>query len=131
MKLYKKLFENALGQPAVDSAADAQTFEQGFENPQDFQNVEQETQGITLTPEEIDAIVKKGRFYKERIDSFATLLDKVQQDVMAGLFKSVQTKDMEKFMSIKKDLLNLGLALTTGVGDSIIKKNAEKKSPAK
>ena len=131
MKLYKKLFENALEQPAVDAAADAQTFEQGFENPQDFQNIEQETQDIALTPEEIDAIVKKGRFYKERIDSFATLLDKVQQDVMAGLFKSVQTKDMEKFMSIKKDLLNLGLALTTGVGDSIIKKNAEKKSPAK
>ena len=131
MKLYKKLFENALEQPAVDAAADAQTFEQGFENPQDFQNIEQETQDIALTPEEIDAIVKKGRFYKERIDSFATLLDKVQQDVMAGLFKSVQTKDMEKFMSIKKDLLNLGLALTTGVGDSIIKKNAEKKPSAK
>lgn len=131
MKLYKKLFENALEQPTVDPTADAQTFEQGFENPQDFQNIEQETQDIALTPEEIDAIVKKGRFYKDRIDSFATLLDKVQQDVMAGLFKSVQTKDMEKFMSIKKDLLNLGLALTTGVGDSIIKKNAEKKSPAK
>lgn len=128
MKLYKKIFENVLESPVIDGEQDAKTFQQGFENEEDFQNLESETQEITLSPEEINGIIKKGRIYKEKIDAFSSLLDKIQQDVIAGRFKSVQTKDMEKFMSIKQDLLKLGLALTTGIGDTIIKKNSEKDS---
>ncbi len=128
MKLYKKIFENVLESPVIDGEQDAKTFQQGFENEEDFQNLESETQEITLSPEEINGIIKKGRIYKEKIDAFSSLLDKIQQDVIAGRFKSVQTKDMEKFMSIKQDLLKLGLALTTGIGDTIMKKNSEKDS---
>lgn len=135
MTLYKKLFENMLEKPAdpvVDAAQDAQTFENGFENEQDFANLEQETEKITLSPEEIDAIVKRGQTYKLKIDSFINVLNKIQADVVAGLFKSVESKDMAKFAPVVKDLMNLGVALTSGVGDTIIKNKTDdkKKQPA-
>ena len=126
MTLYKKLFENALGQPAVTPEGDMQAFEQGFEDEQAFQNVEQETQDITLSPEEIEALVKRGQMYKSKIDSFVGILNKIQADVTAGVFKSVSEKQMAKFAPIVNDLNQLGTALTTGVGDTIIKKAADK-----
>lgn len=124
MALYKKIFENVMAQE-ISPAEDLKAFEQGFENEQDFQNIEQETENITLTPEEIDAVIKRGQQYSQKINSFTNLLDAIQKDVMSGVFKSVQEKDMEKFAPIKNDLLKLAVALTTGVADSIIKNQSK------
>jgi len=127
MTLYKRIFENALQPQDISPESDAQTFKQGFENEQDFQNLEQEIQQVTLTPEEIDAVVKRGQQYSQKITAFASLLDQIQKDVLKGVFKSVQAKDMEKFAPLKNDLIRLGIALTNGVADTIIKTQSDEK----
>jgi hypothetical protein len=127
MSLYKTLFENVLDMPVTSQENDAEVFQKGFENEQDFENVQSETQSVEMTPEEIDAIVKRGQVYKEKIDKFVILLKNIQSDVLKGMYKTVQTKGLDKFAPLIGDLQDLGTALTAGVGDNIIKSRSEKK----
>ena len=125
MNLYKRIFENALTKdmPPMDASDDAAVFENGFENEEDFNNIENETEKITLSPEEISEVVQRGMVYKAKIDSFIKVLSDIQADVSANKFKSVESKAMKKFEPYIKDLTILGLSLTAGVKDGVIAAN--------
>lgn len=125
MKLYQRIFENVLQEPEISPEEDAATFEGGFEDETDFNNVEQETEEITLSPEEIDAIMERSVEYNNKIEGFISTLEAIQQDVLRGLYKNVKSKGLDKFSPIIKDLRDLGTALTAGINDSMIKKQTD------
>ncbi len=123
MTLYKRIFENTLEQPQIDADTDAQAFEGGFENEGDFDQIEQETQGITMSDEEIEQVVEKSKIYNAKINNFISLLNEIQEDVLQGRYKNIKAKGMDKFSNIIKDLQDLGTELTAGVKDALIKQS--------
>lgn len=123
MTLYKRIFENTLEQPQIDADSDAQTFQGGFENEGDFDQIEQETQGISMSEEEIQEIVEKSKIYNAKINNFISLLNQIQEDVLQGRYRNIKAKGLDKFSNIIKDLQELGTDLTAGVNDALIKQS--------
>lgn len=125
MSLYKYLFENSLELPSTDPNSDLETFQNGFENEKDYNAIENETKNVEMTPEEIQTIIKRGKIYKEKIDAFVLLLRKVQEEAVKGMYKGLNTKGLDKFAPLISDLTELGVALTAGIGDGLIKKQSD------
>lgn len=123
MTLYRKIFENVLDEPQIDPQQDSQSFAQGFDNDNDFNQIEQETQDISLSEEEIESITRKSKIYNEKISSFIFLLNNIQEDVLKGQYRNIKAKGLDKFANIIKDLQELGTDLTAGVNDALIKKS--------
>lgn len=126
MTLYRRIFENTLEQPQINSTSDAQTFQNGFEDENAYDQIEQETEGITMSDEEIDQIVEKSKIYNEKIKNFIVLLNQIQEDVLQGQYKNVKAKGLDKFSNIIKDLQELGIDLTAGIKDTLIKQQNSK-----
>lgn len=125
--LYKRIFESVLepSNPEIDPQLDADNFKQGFDQEEDFEGLDSELQDITLSEEEIEAVVQQSKIYNQKITGFISLLNKIQEDVLKGRYKNIQAKGLDKFSNIIKDLQELGTDLTAGVNDALIKKSQD------
>ncbi len=90
MNLYKKMFSQVLNEadealPPVDAAGDAQQFEQGFENPEAYQQVQDETDATVTPVEDKTATIEAAEKYSDIIlNKIIPLLDKIQNEFLQG-----------------------------------------------
>lgn len=136
MSFYKKVFENVLNEaegdlPPVDAQSDAAEFEKGFEKPEDFAQVDAETQGAIAPVEDMTATIEAADRYSEIISSkIVPFLNKLQNEFLEGGIFMASGMSPPNFSSLTTNLAKLATELPSKLKDVAAKKANEKQQKA-